>query len=115
MLKLESAAFERIAILPVAAPLDRGEKVTPSDRLCPAVRVSGRVRLGVVNPAPVVVTREIVTVELPELVSVSHPVCVLPTATVPKLKLPGLVESWLDVTAVPEREIVAVMVRFQLR
>src|SRR5947199_393130 len=49
-----------------------------------------------------------VTVDPPELVSVSCSVCVLPTCTLPKLKLAGLGTSDPAVTPFPERGTLSV-------
>ncbi len=70
---------------------------------CPANRVIGGVRPLVLKPGPETWTWEMLTLELPELVSVT--VCVLvPTATSPKLRLVGLVVSCkVAATPVPLR------------
>src|SRR5438094_679712 len=51
---------------------------------------------------------ELLTVDPPELVSVSCSVCVLPTCTFPKLKLAGLATSDPAVTPFPERGTLSV-------
>lgn len=69
-------------------PLARGLKFTPTEILCPAARVLGRVRFVRVNSVFVVDAAEIVTAEDPAL-KVAVFVEVDPTVTLPKLKLVG--------------------------
>src|SRR3981081_1233361 len=60
----------------------------------------------VLNPAPVTVTPEIVTLELPEFVSVTLNELVLPAFTFPKFKLVGFVPSRkVGATPVPLKEM----------
>ena len=66
------------------------------------MRVNGNARPLIVNPAPVTLAAEMVRLEPPELVSVSLSVLLLPTVTLPKLKLVGLGVIWPCVTPVPE-------------
>ena len=54
------------------------------------------------NPAPVALAAEIVTLEPPELVSISVIVWELPTWMLPKERLAGAGESWPEVIPVPE-------------
>ena len=66
------------------------------------------------NPGPVMEAFEIATLEPPELPKVTDWVWLFPTATVPKLTLPGFAPSRPGVTEVPERgtskvEFVAVL------
>ena len=58
--------------------------------LCLLFRLRGNLRLLKLNPAPVTVACEIVTVELPELVNVSYWARLFPTWILPKLTLIGL-------------------------
>ena len=69
-------------------PLAPGLKFTPTEILCPAARVLGRVRFVRVNSGFVVDAAEIVTADEPAL---KVAVCaeVDPTVTLPKLKLAG--------------------------
>jgi len=61
-----------------------GENVTPNVIDCPGARVAGRSKLLTPKPAPITVDWEIVTLSVPEFVSVSISVTVLPIATGPK-------------------------------
>ena len=61
-----------------------------------------------VKPAPVIATLEMVTFEFPLFVRVTLSGLLLPTSTVPKLKLVGLApSSWVAVAADPVRGIVS--------
>lgn len=77
------------ARLPLAAPPDCGVKVTLKVVLWPAARVAGRVRPVKLKPVPVKFAWVIVTLEPPELVSVSETVFGVPSCTLPKFKLEG--------------------------
>src|SRR5258708_14176569 len=76
---------------PVTLPVVVGAKVTfkaadwPGDRTVTEVLA--------LNPAPVVVTLEMVMFELPELLRVTPRVLVAPASMLPKLKLVGLALS----------------------
>jgi hypothetical protein len=68
------------------------------------------------NPAPLAVTRLILTVLPPELVIVSEAVCWLPTLTLPRAWLDGLPVSCPAATPVPDSGIVSVgFVPFEVR
>jgi hypothetical protein len=56
---------------PVALPAAVGAKVTLNDALCPAARVSGTEIPLLVKPVPVTLTWEMLTLPLPEFVSVT--------------------------------------------
>src|SRR5208283_1459856 len=60
---------------------------------CPAVRVSGTVIPATLNPAPLSLICEIVTLELPEFVTVTFCVVLVPVAMLPKPSAVGLVVS----------------------
>jgi len=64
-------AFETTAIAPLALPTTLGVKRTLKVTLCPLFRIKGRLKPPKLNPAPVTVACEIVTVEFPEFVTVS--------------------------------------------
>lgn len=101
-----SVGFEpllMIARLPLTLPADDGANTTLKVLLCPAVRVKGKLRPLTLNPAPVAVACEIVTLEPPELVTVSDRVELLPICTLPKLRLEGFAVSDPAATPVPER------------
>jgi hypothetical protein len=68
---VESDPFEVTLMLPLAAPLAVGAKVTVNEVLWPAVKVNGRVRPLKLNPEPVADAAEMVRLDPPELVSVS--------------------------------------------
>jgi hypothetical protein len=83
-------AFETIAIRPLAFPPTLGAKRRLKVTLCPLFRFRGNLRPLKLNPTPVTVACEIVTVELPELVNVSYWARLLPTWILPKPTLIGL-------------------------
>src|SRR5882757_963234 len=83
-------AFESTAIPPLTFPPSFGVKRTLKVTLCPLFRLRGKLRPYKLNPAPVTVACEIVTVELAELVNISCWVRLLPTWILPKLTLSGL-------------------------
>jgi hypothetical protein len=64
-------AFDVIARFPLTALPDVGAKMTLKLTLCPTPKFIGKLRPLALNPAPVKLTPEIVTLEPPELVSVS--------------------------------------------
>jgi len=64
-------AFETTAIAPLALPTTFGVKRTLKVTLCPLFRLKGSLKPLKLNPAPVPVACEIVTVEFPEFVNVS--------------------------------------------
>lgn len=72
-------AFETTAIPALVLPPTFGVKRTLKVTLCPLFRLKGRLKPLKLNPAPVTVACEIVTVDLPELVNVSYRVWLLPT------------------------------------
>jgi hypothetical protein len=91
-------AGELVALLatitpPVKLPVEVGAKVTFRAAVCPGARIVPEGTLLALKPAPVVLTREIVTLELPEFVRVTSRVLVAPVSILPKLKLAGLVLS----------------------
>jgi hypothetical protein len=70
MLKLGFDPLDVILTLPLAAPLVVGEKSTVKDVLCPAVSVTGGASPLKLNPVPLALAAEIVSVVPPVLVSV---------------------------------------------
>jgi len=108
-------AFDVIAMLPLTAVPEVGAKTILKVTLWPTLRIIGKIKPLAVKPAPVVLAAEIVTLDPPELVSVSVFVCELPTGTLPKARLVGLVASWPDVLAVPESDRVTVLGVRELR
>src|SRR5260370_22073325 len=70
-----------------------GAKRAVKEVVCPGVRVRGTDKPVMLKPVPEVLAAEIVTLAVPELLSVMVCAPVLPTSTFPKLKLDGLGES----------------------
>ena len=85
-------------MLPVRVPAPVGAKLVLMLVLIPGFRVNGNEDPVNVNPAPVTVAREIVTLLVPLFLIITVFVLRLPTVTSPKLSEPGLKLS--DVTAV---------------
>ena len=88
--EIVSVAFEAlllIATLPATLPDADGANVTFSVADAPGLRMSPVEIPFAVNPAPEIETLETVTLEPPELVTVTACVLVLPTITFPKFKL----------------------------
>jgi hypothetical protein len=71
--------------LPVALPAAAGENVAVSVAVCPGARISPEETPVTLKPAPETETLDIVTLELPALVSVTFCVPLLDTLTLPKL------------------------------
>lgn len=80
-------------ILPVAAPVAVGAKMVENDALLPALIVIGMFAPLVLNPVPEGEAWVTVKVAFPELVSVTVWVPLLPTDTLPKAMLAGLIVS----------------------
>jgi hypothetical protein len=78
---------------PVTAPAAVGANFTPNVVSCPGANVNGRLSPVTLKPAPVTVACEIVRLAPPVFCKVSVCVALLPTTTVPKLKLLGLVDN----------------------
>jgi hypothetical protein len=103
MVRVGFEAFDVTVRLPLALPADCGVNVTVKVALWPAVRVIGVVTPLRLKPAPLIPTWEIVTLEPPVLVTVSDRACLLPTVTLPKLRLVGFDPSAPNATPVPDR------------
>ena len=86
---------------PLTAPPAVGANFTPNVLSCPGANVKGRLNPVTLKPAPVTVACEIVRLAPPVFCRVSVCVALLPTATVPKLKLLGLVDNTPDTIPVP--------------
>jgi hypothetical protein len=86
-------AFDVMARLPLTLPPEVGENMTVMLTLCPAFSVAGKARPLALNPAPVAVAAEIVTLDPPELVTVSVRDALPPVFTLPKLRLVGAAVS----------------------
>ena len=108
ILRVGLDALLTIAKLPVKVPLLPGANTTLKFVLEPALRVTGNVRPLRVNDDPVTFACEIVTLEVPELVSVSDRLLLPPTGTEPKLRLGGFAAIVPAEVPVPESEILSV-------
>lgn len=78
---------------PLTAASDVGANVTVNRTDCPGVKVMPLESPLAVNPAPVVVTLEIVTLEFPVFLTDVVSELVLPAAKLPKERLVGLAPS----------------------
>jgi hypothetical protein len=97
-------ALEVITMLPLAAPAVVGANVPVTVALAPAAICCPALSPLAPNPVPLAVTVPIVTVAFPEFVKVNDCWLDWPTATLLKLKLPGLEPSELPLaTALPVR------------
>jgi hypothetical protein len=108
IVRFELEAFERTEMLPLALVEELGAKVTPKVKLCPGIRDSGRLKPLTLNPAPVALAWAMVTLEPPELVKLSDSVWLLPTWTLPKVRLLAVAASDPGVTPEPESGTVTV-------
>ena len=79
--------------LPVTLPAVAGAKLTLKVADCPAFKIVPADTPLSLKPAPETVTLEIVTLELPEFVSVTTRLVLEPVLMFPKLKLVGLALS----------------------
>ncbi len=102
----ELAALLTIETPPVALPVAAGENLTVNEVVCPVARVRGRVSPLRLNPVPVTLACDTVTLPVPLLFSVTVCVLLLPNATFPKLRLVGLAAS-SRVTPLPASDTVA--------
>jgi hypothetical protein len=90
-----------IARFTVLLPVEVGAKATVNEVLCPAFKVTGKLRPLTVNPAPAA-TCVTVMLDPPELVKVSGRDWVPPVVTLPKLRLGALALKLPVAAAVPE-------------
>jgi hypothetical protein len=93
MLKLGFDPLEVMLTLPLAAPAAVGEKNTENEVLWPAVNVTGKDSPLKLNPMPLALAAEIVMLGPPLLVSVPGSLVLLPSCTLPKAMLTGLLTS----------------------
>lgn len=105
----EPEALLAIEMLELAAPAVLGAKVTCSVADFPAAIVAPAARPVAVNPLPGALTDEIVTVAVPELVTVEDNTLFFPTVTFPNGKLAGFSVSFPTGAAVPVPERVIVV------
>ena len=89
----EPGALLTIEMLPVAAPAEGGVKMAEKDALLPALMVIGMLTPLMLNPVPEGDAAVTVNVAVPALVSVTICVPLLPTDTLPKATLAGLIVS----------------------
>ena len=82
-----------IEILPVAAPAEAGVKTAENDALLPALIVIGMLAPPTLNPVPDGDAALTVNAAVPAFVSVTVCVPLLPTDTLPKATLAGLMVS----------------------
>lgn len=103
MLSGEVGASEVTVMLPLALPEEVGLNSTLKLVLWLGPNVIGVVAPEMLNPVPLAAICEIVTVDPPVLVRVSESDELLPTVTVPNLRLLGLAVSAPAATPVAER------------
>jgi hypothetical protein len=96
MLIGEPTALLVTVTLPLKVAPVLGANVTLNMTLVPAAMLRGVVTPLTLNPVPFAITCETVTVPVPVLVRVPCSVLLLPTLTLPKLRLRGLVLSRYD-------------------
>lgn len=99
---VELEALLANVIFPEAAPLACGANTTVNATLCPAAIVAGKARPVTENSAVLGVADETVTFE-PVTVSVAGRPFVLPTVTLPKLRLAGLTLNCDGDVPIPDR------------
>lgn len=85
-----SVALEASVSFPFEVPEVEGANCTLKLALCPAARVAGAVMPVSVYPAPLMLACEMVRLALPVFLTVPAMVWVLPTVTLPKLRLARL-------------------------
>src|SRR5207245_10545092 len=85
MVRVELEALETTEMLPVTLPAEFGVKTTPKVKLCPGIKVSGRFNPLTLKAEPERLAWVMLTLEPPELVSVSEWVEMLPTCRLPEL------------------------------
>lgn len=79
---------------PVAFPAAWARKATSRFAVCRGVKLKGGLGPAKLNPAPLTLTWEIVSVVLPALLTVTPRVLLLPTCTVPKFRAEALTAIW---------------------
>jgi hypothetical protein len=91
--RLGFEALETTVMPPVALTADSGVNSALKVTLAPGVRTSGKLSPLILNPVPVTVACEIVTLDPPVFVNESSKVMLPPTCTLPKARLAGLAVS----------------------
>jgi hypothetical protein len=97
-------ALDVMTRVPLAAPVADGVKIALNVVLCPPLSVTGRLGPVKLNPLPLAVALETVTVLPPVFVTVTGTVCLVPTVTLPKFTLPGLAINAPAASPLPESE-----------
>jgi hypothetical protein len=100
-------ALELMVSVPLAAPVADGVKIALKLVLCPPLSVTGRLGPVKLNPLPLAVALETVTVVPPVFVTVTGTVCLVLTVTLPKFTLLGLAVNAPAATPIPESEILS--------
>ena len=88
--KVELEALETTVMPPFTLTADCGVNTALKGTLAPGLSTIGTLHPLMLNPAPVAVACEIVTLDPPVLVSESVKVRLLPTWALPKARLAGL-------------------------
>lgn len=86
--------------VPLSVPLFVGAKATLSDTLCPALMVNGNETPGI-EYCELLLDAEFIVTLPPVAVRLAGSVVELPTSTLPKLSVAGLMLSWPVVVVVP--------------
>ncbi len=92
--KVGLEALETTVMPPLALPADCGVNTALKGTLAPGLRTKGTLGPLMLNPAPVAVACEIVTLDPPAFVSEFAKVRLLPTWALPKARLAGLEVMW---------------------
>lgn len=108
MVSVGFVAVEVMVRFPLTAPPADGANETLRVALCPPFNVRGVVIPLTLKPVPVIATLLTETLVLPVFVIFSESIPVLPTFTLPKLRLVGLAANAPGVTPVPDTGIVNV-------
>ncbi len=90
---VELEALETAVIPPLALPADCGANTVVKFTLAPGLSTNGTFSPLMLNPVPVAVACEMVTLDPPVLVSEFAKVTLLPTWALPKARLAGLAVS----------------------
>jgi len=107
--KVELEALDTTVMPPLAPAADCGANTALKGTLAPGLSTNGTLSPLMLNPVPVAVACEIVTLDEPVFVIESAKVTLLPTWALPKARLAGLALSWpgavcaLAVVPVPVR------------
>jgi hypothetical protein len=89
-IKAELEALETTVMPPLTLTADCGVNTALKGTLAPGLRTKGTLSPLMLNPVPVAVACEIVTLDPPVLVSEFAKVTLLPTLALPKARLAGL-------------------------